>query len=140
MKTVIKILICTLFLISTTGSLLAKSVAIITNKDNSAASIEKGALEKVYTGRDVDSFLPVDQSGAIKEVFYKEVTNKNIAQINQLWGQIVFTGKGSKPPELDGDAAVINWVKSNNKGLGYVEKSAAGADVKTLLTLEISAP
>ncbi|MBF0207494.1 MAG: hypothetical protein HQK53_11460 [Oligoflexia bacterium] len=140
MSTVIKILMCTFCLISTTGLLFAKSVAVITNKNNSATSIQKDALEKIYTGRDVDSFMPVDQVGAIKEVFYKEVTNKDIAQINQLWGHVEFVEKGTRPPEVGSDAAVINWVKKNNKGIGYVEKSAAGTDVKTLLIMDISAP
>ncbi len=57
------------------------------------------------------------------------------AQAKAYWSKLAFTGKGTPPPEAGNSAAVKKAVAGAPGGIGYIEKSAADATVKVVLTV-----
>lgn len=80
---------------------------------------------------------PQDQPDAspLRDEFYTKVSGKSAAQAKAYWSKLAFTGKGTPPPEAANSAAVKKAVAAAPGGIGYVEKSAADATVKVVLTV-----
>lgn len=83
------------------------------------------------------SAAPQDQadSSPLRDEFYTKITGKSAAQAKAYWSKLAFTGKGTPPPEAGNSAAVKKAVAGAPGGIGYVEKSAADATVKVVLTV-----
>lgn len=103
----------------------------------SAAALTKDQVADVYTGKS-QAAAPLDQpeSAAIRADFYKKVTGKDLPQVKALWSRLTFTGKGQPPKEVADSAAVKKAVAADPKAIGYIEKSAADASVKVLVSVE----
>ena len=80
---------------------------------------------------------PQDQPEAspLRDEFYTKMTGKSAAQAKAYWSKLAFTGKGTPPPEAANSAAVKKAVAAAPGGIGYVEKAAADATVKVVLTV-----
>lgn len=80
---------------------------------------------------------PQDQpeSSPLRDEFYTKVTGKSAAQAKAYWSKLAFTGKGTPPPEAANSAAVKKAVAGAAGGIGYIEKAAADASVKVVLTV-----
>src|ERR1041384_7029143 len=62
-------------------------------------------------------FTPVDQAdgSAIRNEFYKKVTDKDAAQVKAIWSKLVFTGKAQAPKEFKSNAEVKKAVADDPK-------------------------
>jgi ABC-type phosphate transport system substrate-binding protein len=69
-----------------------------------------------------------------RQRFTREVLNKSPAQMRAYWSQLIFSGKGLPPPEMDTPAAVVAFVLRHRDAVGYLPASAdpGGAAVVTL--------
>jgi len=78
---------------------------------------------------------PVDQKSgaAVREAFSRAVLRRSTAAVRSYWMQRIFSGREVPPPELDGDAAVVNYVASHVGAVGYVSTSANMSTVKPLV-------
>ncbi|WP_370980817.1 phosphate ABC transporter substrate-binding protein [Agaribacterium sp. ZY112] len=113
-------------------------VAVIVSNSSSISAADVKELERLYLGKTKKiggvNATPVNQkdgSGAASG-FNRAVLNKSNSQIKAYWSKLVFTGKGTPPKELDGDAAVIAEVAGNPNLIGYVDAASVTADVKVL--------
>ena len=68
-----------------------------------------------------------------REQFNQQFLNKSESQLKAYWSQLVFTGKGTPPKELDNDDAVKAHVASNPSGIGYIDASKVDGSVKVVL-------
>ena len=75
------------------------------------------------------------ESAGIRGDFYQKATGRSVAQIKATWARITFTGKGTPPKELKGDADVKAFVAGDPKAIGYVDSSAVDGSVKAVLKL-----
>jgi ABC-type phosphate transport system substrate-binding protein len=97
--------------------------------------LAKMFLKKRVTWMNEQEAFPVDQheQSAVRRLFSARVLNKDIAAVKQYWQQQVFSGRAVPPPVLEGDEAVIEFVRSHPYGIGYVSRSATlGANVRTI--------
>jgi ABC-type phosphate transport system substrate-binding protein len=116
---------------------------VVINIDNEIGAMEKTRISKIFLKQitkwdDGSTIEPVDQdSGSVvREAFSKDLHGRSVSSIKSYWQRIIFSGRGSPPPELDSDAKVIQFVSSRRGAIGYVSTSARLDGVKVLRVLE----
>ncbi len=120
------------------AALQAADVKLIANASVNASSISADELKGVFLitktslqdGSHVEPVLV--KGGAAHEAFLKEYIGKTDAALQTYYRSLVFTGKGSMPKILGGDAEVVAYVAKTKGAVGYVSSGAATAGVKTL--------
>jgi ABC-type phosphate transport system substrate-binding protein len=69
------------------------------------------------------------------EAFYSKVANKTGAQVKAAWSRLTFSGKATPPKPLGSSDDVKKFVAANPDGIGYVDKAAVDASVKSVLVI-----
>lgn len=64
--------------------------------------------------------------------FSKSVLHRSVAAVKSYWQQMIFSGRGVPPPELDSDQAVVEYLIKHPGAVGYVSGSASLSKVKEL--------
>ncbi len=82
-------------------------------------------LKGVHRWEGGERVKPVDQlAGPVRASFTYAVHGRSMNAIRSFWQRQVFSGKGTPPPALDGDRAVLKHVAVNPGGIGYVSLEA----------------
>jgi hypothetical protein len=115
----------------------AGDLKVIANESVSASAVSADDLKGVFLGTktslDGAHVEPVlAKSGAAHEAFLKEYLGKTDSALETYYRSLVFTGKGSVPKTLAGDAEIVSYVAKTKGAVGYVSANAAIAGVKTL--------
>ena len=112
---------------------------LIVNVKNDSASFDKKYVADIFLKKqthwgDDSTIKPVDQvkSAAVRARFSQDVLERSVASVRTYWNQVVFSGQGVPPPELDSDASVIKYVSSNEGAIGYVSGSSDLKGVKVV--------
>ncbi len=118
-------------------------IVIIGNKAMPDDIIDAKTAKKLWLGKTrklsgVGKVVILDQAknSSIKDEFYKHVTNKTSAQAKAYWAKIVFTGKALPPKSLSSDQEVIDYVKSNDNVIGYIDSASVNDSIKVLYTIK----
>jgi ABC-type phosphate transport system substrate-binding protein len=124
------------------GAAMAEEIAVIVNPKNASVSITADQVEQIFLGKTSSlpgggNANPVDQTDGspIRDGFYQKATGKSTAQVKAIWSRLIFSGKSTPPKTLASSAEVKKLVASDPNAIGYIEKSAADASVKVVLTL-----
>lgn len=132
------------FLFTVPGCMLAiqsagaADVKVIANSSVGVSSVSADELKGIFLatksslhdGSHVEPVLA--KGGATHEAFVKEYLGKTEAALETYYRSLVFTGKGSMPKVLAGDADVIAYVAKTKGAVGYVGSGASAAGVKVL--------
>jgi ABC-type phosphate transport system substrate-binding protein len=117
---------------------VAHAEPVIVVNAATTATVDDEAAAKIFL-RQVKSFpdgspaAPVNQKdSATTEEFRSKVLKKTGAQFKAYWAQLIFTGGGRPPPEVDGDEAVLKYVADTPGGIGYVEAGKSRSGVRVL--------
>ena len=116
----------------------AADVKVIANPSVGASSVSADELKGIFLatktslgdGSHVEPVL--EKGGAVHESFVKEYLGKTDAALETYYRSLVFTGKGSMPKTLAGDAEVVAYVAKTKGAMGYVGSGASTAGVKVL--------
>lgn len=100
---------------------------VIVNPDNATSAIERkflaeAFLKKVTRWPDDELIRPVDleSSAAARRAFSDDVLKRSVAAVKSYWQQMVFSGGGVPPLELDNEGDVVKFVLRNRGAVGYV--------------------
>lgn len=113
---------------------------VVANASNPATSLPAAEVSKLFLKK-VDRWeggfrvSPVDQQpdSRARVDFSRAIHRKDVDAIRKYWRKMAFSGMGTPPPELESDAAVLDFVAHNVGGVGYVAASTALVDrVKVL--------
>ena len=69
---------------------------------------------------------------AVRRAFTREIHGRSVSGVRHYWQRQVFSGKGLPPPEVPGDEAVVEFVRSHPGGIGYVSADVNLDGVKVL--------
>jgi ABC-type phosphate transport system substrate-binding protein len=114
---------------------------VIVNPDNLTGSVDRkflaeAFLKKVTRWPNDELIRPVDQasSAPVRQAFSEGVLRRSVAAVKSYWQQMVFSGGGVPPPELDSEGDVVRFVLKNRGAVGYVSAGASlqGAKILTL--------
>lgn len=117
-------------------------VAVIVHPSADVDALTEDDIARLFLGK-AKSFpnggqaVPVnqDEGSPVREKFNEGVTKKNASQYKAYWSQLVFTGKGTPPKDMGGNAEVKALVASTPNMIGYVDSSAVDGSVKVVYKL-----
>ncbi len=117
----------------------AQSYRVIVNESNTVSSISQKDLAMVFLKKrkkwDNDTrVMPVDQkaNAKVRETFSMEVFKKKVAVIRSYWQKAMFSGMAAGPDEKNSDLDVIEYVKHNKGGIGYISTATPISGVKVI--------
>jgi ABC-type phosphate transport system substrate-binding protein len=112
---------------------------MIVNASNPVETVDRRFLTEAFfkkTTRWPNDLLirPADQStdSPARRAFSDDVLRRSVAAVKSYWQQMVFSGRGLPPPELDDDAEVVKFVVRNPGAIGYVSPGANVAGAKPI--------
>ena len=105
---------------------------VIVNPANPVTETERpflmrAFLKKITRWPDGSLIRPVDQDleSPVRRAFTEDVLGRTVAAVRNGWEQAIFDGRDVPPPELDTDAAVVEYVLRTPGAIGYVSPQAA---------------
>ena len=129
--------ILTLFAAPTTVA--AQDVKVIVNSANSTTELPGDVVTKLFLKQTTKfpngtAAQPVDQAkgSSARAAFSKSVLGRGVAAVESYWQQQIFSGRGTPPRIMNGDAAVIAFVTANPGAIGYVSGQADVSAVRTV--------
>lgn len=108
----------------------ANDVSEISKKELSALMLKKRSK---WPGSDL-KVDPVDlvTDSPVREAFSKLIHGRSTSGIESFWQRQIFSGKGVPPTKVANDSDVIDHVKENPGGIGYVSPNASVDGVKVV--------
>lgn len=117
-------------------------IAIIGHPDEATQAISKKTAAEVFLGKnnrmgDGTRIKVLDQSeeNLIRDKFYESLVDKNRRQMQAYWINRIFTGRGTPPAPVGGDADVKAIISASPGYIGYIDSRNVDASVKVLLIL-----
>ena len=107
-------------------------VRIIVNPRNPATTLDRkfvidAFLKKVTRWPHDEMIRPVDLDplSPVRRRFSEDMLKRSVGAVKSYWQQLVFSGRGVPPPELDSEEQVVQFVLRNPGAIGYVSGSTA---------------
>jgi ABC-type phosphate transport system substrate-binding protein len=93
-------------------------------------------LKKRTRWNDDLAIRPVDlgPSSSVRRRFSDDILGRSIEAVRRYWSQQVFSGRGVPPPQVDSEAAVVEYVPTHPGAIGYVTETTDVRGAKVLLT------
>ena len=81
--------------------------------------------------------VPLDQAegSSIRLEFYGKTTGKTPELLKAYSSKMIFTGQGEPPREVADSEKIKKLVANNPHYIGYIDKNAVDASVKTVLSI-----
>jgi ABC-type phosphate transport system substrate-binding protein len=91
-------------------------------------------LKKVAEWPDGEAIHPVDlgRDSTTRNAFVEDVLERTTNAVRNYWQQMIFSGRGVPPPELESDDAVVRYVARHRGAIGYVSAHADVSDAKVV--------
>lgn len=103
---------------------------LIVNAANPVVELPTGDVARLFlrttrTWKNGVPAQPVDQSlsSPVRMQFVKQVLGQTRGEVQDYWLKRMFSGTEVPPPVRDSDVAVIEYVRANSGGIGYVAGS-----------------
>jgi ABC-type phosphate transport system substrate-binding protein len=116
----------------------ARSYKVIVNPSNPVSSMTRENLSRIFLKKttrfpDGRGASPVDLpvNSSTRENFSKDVHGKPSSAVDAYWQQLIFSGRDI-PPAQKSESGALDFVRSNENGIGYVSAGADTAGVKTI--------
>jgi ABC-type phosphate transport system substrate-binding protein len=118
----------------------AAELVVIVSSKSPVSALRPEQVADIFLGQ-IASFpggaeaVALDQNigSPERDEFYSKVTSKTRPLVKAYWTKMIFTGRGQPPKEIGNSAAVRKMVADNPTLIGYIDKSALDASVKTVL-------
>ena len=113
---------------------------IVAHPLNPATSVDRRFLAQAFLKKaaywpDGEPLRPVDLPAAseTRRRFSESVLSRTVAAVKSYWQQIIFSGRGVPPPELESDEAVLRHVARFPGAIGYVSGATSVRGAKILV-------
>ena len=119
-------------------------MAIIVHAANPVQAMTNRQVAELYLGRartfsSGESALVIDRGrdDPVRSRFFKDISGMSMGQVTAYWSRLQFTGQMQPPQNIEGDAAVLDFVRRNPTAIAYVNSDVAtDSKVKTVLILK----
>lgn len=123
--------------LSISASIQAELV-VVAHPDAQVRELSRSELINIFMGRyrklpSGVAALPVDLA-PLKARFYRQLVNKDIAEINSYWARLVFSGQASPPVQMQAEAEMLDYIRRNPGAIGFVDSADVPQDLVVLMT------
>jgi ABC-type phosphate transport system substrate-binding protein len=116
------------------------SYVVVVNEGNPIASLTRQQLTDIFMKRLTEwpngggVVHPVDQpaNSAVRDAFSRVVHGKPASAVASWWGQQMFSGRATPPPQRPHDRGVLAFIRGDASAIGYITAGDAPPDVKVL--------
>lgn len=126
-------------LLALAGNIAAAEVVIVVSPQNPTTTLSRGEVSNIFLGKtnrfpNGQPAVAIDQpeNSQPREEFYRDVSNKQPAEIKAYWSRMIFTGRGQPPMVVEGDEQVKKSLAGRPDGIGYIDRAAVDNSVKVL--------
>jgi len=75
------------------------------------------------------------ENSPLRSRFDQAVLERDPKQMRAYWAQMIFTGRGKPPRQLDSDEAIKKEVAANPNAIGYIDGKSLDSSVKAVLMI-----
>ena len=126
-------------LLALAGNIAAAEVVIVVSPQNPTTTLSRREVSNIFLGK-INRFpngqpaVAIDQpeDSQQRKDFYRDVSNKQPADIKAYWSRMIFTGRGQPPMVVEGDEQVKKSLAGRPGGIGYIDRAAVDNSVKVL--------
>lgn len=124
------------FLIVLFAGMLSFSASANNGVVVSQTEINEESIARIYLGQSrVLTGVNLPEDSATRTAFEEALVGQTGNQLKRHWAKLKFTGRATPLETLNNDDAVIEFLKSNPQGIGYVsDKSKVSGDLKIIAT------
>jgi ABC-type phosphate transport system substrate-binding protein len=112
---------------------------IIVHPSNPAASVDRKFVLDVFLRKTTrwpneQPVRPVDlpTDSPTRQRFSGVALGRSVSAVKAYWLQVIFSGHGVPPPEIDSDEQVVRFVAQTAGAIGYVSGTAKTEGTKTI--------
>jgi hypothetical protein len=111
----------------------ARAEVVIIVSAHSSQSPQLTQVCQAFLGK-TKSPTPIsfNEKNPLRDEFYAKACKKDPAQVQSIWGKLIFTGTGTPPAEVDSAAAMKKAVAADANAVGYLDKKDVDASVKAV--------
>jgi hypothetical protein len=135
-------LLLSLLIAACAPTALAGDWVLIANPKSGIAHLSQDDVTNIYLGRyrrlaSGQAADPIDlpPESTLKARFYRQLVDKNLAEINAYWARLVFSGKTRPPRVVTSEDEAVQLVLRNVDALAYVDKARVDARVSVVFSL-----
>jgi len=130
-------------LLAGAGPACASELVVVVSARSPVLALRPEQVAAIFLGQaprfpDGVEAVPLDQriGSPLRDDFYARVAGKTPALLKAYWSKMVFTGRGQPPAEATDSAAVRRRVAENPELIGYIDRSALDASVRSVLVVQ----
>ncbi|MER2555330.1 MAG: hypothetical protein ABTQ28_18910 [Thauera sp.] len=129
-----------LALVLAASPLAARELVVIAHRDSAIATLSREQASHLFLGR--VKLLPsgarvnVVEVEPLRELFYRRLVGRDIAEINAYWARLQFSGRTQPPLRVVDAAAATAVVVRDPDAIAFIEGAALDARTRVLLRLE----
>jgi ABC-type phosphate transport system substrate-binding protein len=105
-------------------------LVLVVNVRSSIQQLTREEVINIFMGRyrkapNDTTILPLDQEGdaAARRLFYRELINKSLEEVNAYWARLVFAGRTVPPMPVKGTPELLDKLVNDPNAIGYVERN-----------------
>jgi ABC-type phosphate transport system substrate-binding protein len=124
------------------GRVALADVVVVTSAQSGVERLSPNDVTDIFLGRyrklpSGESAVPIDQpaGSSLKAAFYRQLVNKEPAEINAYWARLYFSGKTSPPLQAASPAEVLSLLASTPGAIAYIERKQLDARFRVVLDL-----
>lgn len=137
MMTIARAFLLLILLILPPGGMVLAEVVVVMRAQPGVERLGTDDVTDIFLGRyrklpSGARAVPIDQpeGSSLKAEFYRQLVNKEPAQINAYWARLYFSGKTSPPAQASSAAEVISMVLDTPGAIAYIERRQIDARLK----------
>lgn len=142
MKRILSGILLTLNLSVISLPTLADEIAVIAHSQATFNQITMGETRQIFMGKsrtlpNAQTALPLMhlENSSLRTRFDRAVLDRDSKQMRAYWAQMIFTGRGKPPRQVESDEVMKKEVAANSNAIGYIDGKSVDASVKVLLMI-----
>ena len=115
---------------------VAADLVLVVNSESGIERLSQREVVNIYLGRyrrlsTGATAAPIDLSVSTesKAVFYRQLVDKNLAEIDAYWSRLVFSGKTRPPQQVENVDEALEFLANNLNALAYIDRAAVNSQV-----------
>lgn len=116
--------------------IVSADLVLVANSESGIERLTQSEVVNIYLGRyrrlpTGKTATPIDlsENTESKATFYRQLVDKNLAEINAYWSRLVFSGKTRPPQQVETVDEALEFLANNLNALAYIDRTAVNSKV-----------
>tara|TARA_R110001592_G_scaffold177066_1_gene417194 strand:- start:857 stop:1285 length:429 start_codon:yes stop_codon:yes gene_type:complete len=116
--------------------IVSADIVLVANRDSGIERLSQSDVVNIYLGRyrrlatgSTAAPLDLSENTGSKATFYRQLVDKNLAEINAYWSRLVFSGKTRPPQQVENAQEALKVLAENPNALAYMDRAAINSQV-----------